>query len=147
MVGRLARYLRFVGCDTAYARGMTDDAILRQAEAEGRVLVTRDRALARRSRHAVLLTSPYLPDQWRAVRAAYPSLPGAIAFDRCALCNGALDPYRPGPEEVRPEGVPWDRVARGLALYRCRECAHLYWDGSHTEGVRRRISEWNGEVG
>jgi len=27
MVGRLARYLRFVGCDTVYARGMSDDEI------------------------------------------------------------------------------------------------------------------------
>ena len=144
MVGRLARYLRFVGCDTVYARGMTDDEILRQAQAEDRVILTRDRQLAARARRAVLLESPYLADQWRAVRAAFPETPTEVRFERCTECNGPLEKSSPVVPESASEGVPWDRVRAGLPLYRCGSCGHYYWEGSHTADVRARIAAWAG---
>ncbi|MFI5413305.1 MAG: Mut7-C RNAse domain-containing protein, partial [Candidatus Lutacidiplasmatales archaeon] len=88
MVGRLARYLRFVGCDTYYARGLSDDEILQQAKNEHRVIVTRDRRLSARAERALLLESPHLADQWRAVRSAFPELPLTVEFVRCTECNG-----------------------------------------------------------
>jgi hypothetical protein len=142
MVGRLARYLRFVGCDTVYARGLTDEEILRQARTENRVIVTRDRRLAVRAKKALLLTSPHLSDQWRAVRAAYPELPTDVRFERCTECNGPLEKVEGPPPADRPEGVPWDRVAGGLPLYRCTACGHYYWEGSHTADIRARLALW-----
>ena len=143
MVGRLARYLRMVGCDTVYAHGLSDEEILRQSRAEGRIILTRDRRLAERAPKALLLTSPYLADQWRAVRAAFPEVPEEVRFERCTECNGLLEELSaPPPSEPRSEGIPWDRVGRGLALYRCRACGHCYWEGSHTADVRARISSW-----
>src|SRR5580658_184832 len=55
MLGRLARYLRMVGLDTAYVPGLTDDEVVRRAGAEGRTLLTRDRQLARRVPGAFLV--------------------------------------------------------------------------------------------
>ena len=43
----LARWLRFLGFDTALALGERDEDLLAHAQAEGRILYTRDRALAR----------------------------------------------------------------------------------------------------
>jgi uncharacterized protein len=143
MVGRLARYLRFVGCDTLYARGWSDDEIVARARTEDRVVLTRDRALAARAHRALLLSSPHLADQWRAVREAYPDLPSEPRFERCSECNGALAPFRPDPGAPREEGIPWDRVDRGLALYRCTDCGHCYWDGSHVASVRERLRTWS----
>ena len=145
MVGRLARYLRFVGCDTIYARGWPDDEILRVARDDQRILLTRDRALARRSEHALLLTNVGIADQWKAVRAALPSVPDEIAFVRCTECNGEIVPYVPGAHDPRHEGVPWERVANGLPLYRCRACGHLYWEGSHTAHLRTQLARWTAE--
>jgi len=142
MVGRLARYLRFVGCDTVYVRGASDDEIVERARREDRVVLTRDRALARRASAALLLTSPDLVDQWKAVRRAYPDVPNEPRFERCSECNGALAPYRPSAGSPRPEGIPWDRVDRGLELYRCAECGHCYWEGSHAAGIRERLRTW-----
>ena len=144
MVGRLARFLRFVGCDTVYARGWEDDEISARACAEDRILLTRDRELARRTPGSILLVSPSLSDQWAAVRAATPNLPHDVRFDRCTECNGPLELYPVAEGDPHPEGVPWDRVAKGLPLYRCEECGHLYWEGSHTQHIREQIRAWAG---
>jgi uncharacterized protein len=147
MVGRLARYLRFVGCDTLYARGMTDVEILETSRRDQRVILTRDRALADRAERALLLTSVHLADQWKAVRAAYPQVPSEVGFQRCTECNGELRSYDPRLAETRPTGVPWDRVDRGLELFRCGVCGHLYWEGSHTSRMRTQLAHWTEESG
>ena len=146
MVGRLARYLRIVGCDTAYARGISDEEILSLARREERILVTRDRALSERAPGAVLLTSPRIEEQWRTVRAAHPEVPCEVSFERCTACNGRLVAYAPAPGDTASGNVPWDRVREGLQLFRCADCAHIYWEGTHTASIRSRLHRW-AEVG
>jgi len=147
MLGRLARYLRFVGCDTAYVRGKSDDEILDLARREGRILLTRDRELSRRSPEALLIESPVLAEQWRAVRSSWPSVPTELSFARCTLCNGPLDKRRASEVPELGENVP-PSVRRGVGeLYACRDCGHLYWDGSHTASIRERIAAWERGVG
>jgi uncharacterized protein len=140
MLGRLARYLRFVGCDTAYGRGSTDDALLARARAEGRLLLTRDRELDRRSPSSFLVVSAVLGEQWRAVRKAFPTVPTEVSFARCTLCNGLLQRRDPAPEGAA--GLPASVRDRTTPLYGCQDCGHLYWDGSHTASVRARIRSW-----
>jgi uncharacterized protein len=144
MVGRLARYLRFVGCDTAYERGLSDDEVIAKAATEDRVVLTRDRALARRAGRSLLLSSPALATQWHEVARAYPGLPHDVSFSRCTLCNGVLVPAGPSSEANEDPTVPWSRVRAGLPLYRCTGCAHLFWEGSHTARVRATLRTWTG---
>ncbi len=146
MVGRLARYLRFQGCDTRYAKGMADDEIVRIAEAEDRVVLTRDRALAAHARRSLLLTSTALKDQWVAVARAFPDLPREVTFTRCTVCNGPLAREEPHRAEPEGAGVPWSRIHAGLPLYRCPDCGHRYWEGSHTARVRDVLRAWAGEL-
>ncbi len=47
-LGTLARRLRLVGVDAAYANDAADDALVEQANAERRVLLTQDRGLLHR---------------------------------------------------------------------------------------------------
>ena len=147
MVGRLARYLRFVGLDTVYARGLRDEEIVRRAAEEGRTLVTRDRALAQRTPGAILLHSPRLAEQWKELRSLRPDVPATVRFVRCTECNGALASVPVEPGATWPAGIPSDLLARGLALYRCEACGHLYWEGTHTAEIRRRIASWSGGAG
>lgn len=142
MLGRLARYLRFVGCDVVYARGEDDDALVRQAGDARRVLVTRDRALAARLPGSLLLESGELGAQWRAVRRAWPSVPTDVAFRRCSVCNGVLARPAAVPLEAEASGVPEPVRAGGEPLYRCETCGKLYWDGSHTARIRETIAGW-----
>jgi uncharacterized protein len=144
MLGRLSRYLRFLGYDTEYVRGVSDDAIVARAREEGRRLITRDRTLSRRVPRAVLLSRTDIAGQMRELRAAYPNLRFEVRFDRCSLCNGHLlaGSKVPSEESVLERLPPEVRQGR-TPLYTCQTCGHLYWEGSHTRNVRRRLVEWN----
>ena len=146
MLGRLARYLRFVGLDTAYVRGLSDEEVMDRCREEGRFLLTRDQALAARVPMSLCLTSPFVEQQWKELRSRFPDLPTEVRFVRCSLCNGGLAPYSPPPGARLPAGTPTDRVGAGLALFKCGVCGHLYWAGSHTADLRARIQRWS-EVG
>ena len=143
MVGRLARYLRFVGCDTLYARGWADERLIEVARREDRIILTRDRGLAARAPRSLLLTDVGIEAQWKAVTSNFPDVPRTPQFVRCSLCNGRLVAYRWAAGDPRPEGVPWERVEAGLALYRCEECGHLYWPGSHTAQLAATLQRWS----
>ncbi len=109
MLGRLARYLRFVGCDTAYVRGLPDDQLLRTAELENRVILTRDRALARRSPRIFRIDSTEISEQFRAVRGRWPEVPVEPRFERCTECNGVLGPYPARQPPRTRSGAPPSR--------------------------------------
>ncbi len=145
MVGRLARYLRFVGEDVEYVRGLTDDEVIARASVENRQILTRDRALARQAPRAFLLRSSDLAAQWKQVRTAWPEVGAVVRFDRCTECNGRLGPYRRGSSPDRETGLPSADRAPSLALYACSACGHVYWEGSHTARIRAQLAAWAGE--
>jgi uncharacterized protein len=142
MLGRLARYLRFLGYDTAYVRGLDDRSIAERCRTEGRILITRDRALAARVPRAILLQSPELAEQLRSLRQALPNLRTQVRFERCTVCNGRL---AIGNSTANTEGiVPPPIRSAGAGIFRCVECGHIYWEGSHTAEIRRHFSAWFG---
>jgi uncharacterized protein len=139
MLGRLSRYLRFLGYDVDYARGMKDGDILRQAREQDRWVLTRDKVMAERSRRVILLHSVEIEEQLRELRGAFPSLRTEVAFVRCSLCNTPLrevDRSTPNPPKGVPEG-PW---SNGLPIFACPSCGQAYWEGSHTEEIRRALA-------
>jgi uncharacterized protein with PIN domain len=145
MLGRLARYLRFFGHDVSYARGLEDLEIARRAESEGRILVTRDRDLARRSRDSLLLRSAEIGGQLREVRRAHPEASYVPAFDRCAECNTLLTRWVPPDQSPWPDDVPADRVRAGLEVFECPGCSRRFWEGSHAARIRSQVSGWFSE--
>lgn len=146
MLGRLARYLRFVGCDTAYVRGQADGEIARRAAEEGRFLLTRDRGLAGRVPESLWIRSHEIGAQWGELMVRFPDLPHAVRFARCTRCNGGVRPVTDPPGGRWPDDAPVDRIAAGLAVYRCEACGHLYWAGTHSADVQRRLDRWSGDV-
>ena len=139
MLGRLARYLRFLGQDAEYVRGRPDREIVDWAAREHRTLVTRDRQLASRVPGALLIRSPILLDQLRAVRAAYPSVDFQVAFTRCSECNGRLEERRVPDPESGPVLDPQIPPHVNGPVYACTLCRHAYWEGSHTARIRRTL--------
>lgn len=141
MLGSLARWLRRLGYDTHYANDRDDNALVRTARAEGRVLLTRDRALAaRRNLRALLIESQSLDEQLAQVRAAYP-LPPVLRPPRCSECNDLLRPA--APEEVAGRVPAY--VERTYAHFHvCDGCGRIYWPGSHRAHMSARL---DGETG
>jgi uncharacterized protein with PIN domain len=143
MLGRLARYIRFLGYDAEYVKDLDDNEIARRATSEGRRLITRDRDLAARLPDAILLTRTDLPGQWRELRESYPDLRAEVRFERCSICNGELSQIPVPQDQDRVAGLP-PGVRTGVSpLFACVRCGHLYWEGSHTQSVRERLAKWS----
>lgn len=143
MLGRLSRYLRFLGYDTEYVHGLTDAEVVRLAHTARRRVLTRDRSLARSLPDSILLTRTDLAGQMQELRRNFPPLRLEVRFDRCSECNGPLSRL-PGPPGDRGEDrtVPAE-VREGRApVFACSVCGHLYWEGSHTRSVRARLASW-----
>ena len=135
MLGKLARELRALGYDAAYAHGSEDDAILDRARREERLLVTRDRELADRAGSRAELLETRDPSEQLAELVDRLELePTAAAFlSRCLECNTELanvDASGAGPDE-HAEGPRW----------RCPSCERVYWPGSHAHDMLDRLGE------
>lgn len=129
-LGRLAAYLRALGVDTAHDRDADDASIARVAANEGRVVLTRDIGLLKRSavRHGWWVRSDDPPVQFRDVVARFGLAARAAPFTRCLRCNV---PLTAAPHEALAEAVPPGVRARFDAFARCPACGRTFWRGSH----------------
>jgi len=129
-LGTLARRLRLVGIDTAWANDLDDDTLIERANAGQRVLLTRDRGLLRRRK---LWLGAYVrgdrPDEQLADvldRFAPPLAP----WTRCTACNGPLSRVsKADVEQLLPGGTR--RTYQTFS--RCRTCGRIYWRGAHSK--------------
>ncbi len=138
MLGRLARWLRAVGLDATCDATSPDPALVHQAAAEGRVLLTRDRRLLAdlRPRRALLIEADEPLEQLRQVVGHFALRPPTELFTRCLLCNATL---RPATAEEEAALVPV--AARDLSgpVRRCPSCGRVYWLGSHARRMRAAL--------
>jgi uncharacterized protein with PIN domain len=134
MLGRLAKWLRLLGYDTAYDNDATDPELARRARAEGRVLLTRDHELsARRGLRTLLIRSEILEGQVCEVRDALGPPPDP-PLSRCAVCNSALEPVSPADVADR---VPPYVLRTQTEFHRCPGCGRVYWPGTHLQEMHR----------
>src|SRR6516162_4580114 len=127
-LGTLARRLRLVGVDAAYANDLDDDVLIKRANAGRRALLTQDRGLLRRRR---LWLGAYVrgarpDDQLRDVRGRF--APPLAPWTRCTACNGPLAAVRKA--DVEPLLPPGTRRTY-QAFSRCAGCGRVYWHGAH----------------
>lgn len=143
MLGSLARWLRLVGFDTAYADSkLRDEEVLAQSRAEGRILLTRDQDLARRARTAgsscQLLEDGSVESQIRSlVRGGTLELDPRRFFSRCTRCNG---PLRATSREAAGPRLPARILELHSEFWECPQCGHIYWQGTHVEEILRKLS-------
>jgi hypothetical protein len=136
MLGSLARWLRFMGYDTAYPPPTSDRELVDGARSEGRILLTRDKELAARVPEAVQIRSDDLEEQIREVAAALP-LRLVDPLSRCSLCNAVLTAV---PREEVEGLVPAGIRLRHDEFWRCPSCGRVYWQGSHWDKMIERLN-------
>jgi uncharacterized protein len=141
-LGRLARHLRMLGFDALYEARATDAELARTSAGEGRILLTRDRGLLKRSivRLGYLVRSDDPRRQLEEVVARYRLAERAAPFTRCIRCNGTIEPVaKKGVLELLA-GEP--RTLRYFDRFgRCAGCGAVYWAGSHYERMSRLARE------
>ena len=134
MLGRLARWLRVLGHDTAYGPHLRRRELAACARREGRLLLTRDTRLVADPALPphLFITSDHFREQLRQVAAAAP-LRDATPLSRCLDCNRVLEPVTRESVQHRVPPYVFETQVRFL---RCTHCDHLYWPATH--GVRMR---------
>jgi len=143
MLGTLAKWLRVAGADCEYAAGMGDDELVGVARA-GRLVLTRDRSLARRcGPNALHIPSDVLEEQLLQVLSGVPGLLEGEPLSRCLVCNVPIEDA--ALEDVR-DRVPPGVLARTSEFWRCPRCGRVYWAGTHVEGMERRLADIMGRV-
>jgi len=138
MLGRLAKWLRILGYDTAYDPRLDDNELVRRARAEGRWLLTRDHELAeRRGVHSLLVESEHLLPQLMQVRSHLGRAKGR-PFSRCPVCNTPLE--KVSSEEVQGR-VPQFILQSHRRFRRCPSCDRIYWPGTHWKRMQERVAQ------
>lgn len=142
MLGTLAKWLRILGYDTEYDPDRDDHQLVRLARAEDRMLLTRDRELARRRGVcALLITSEHLEAQINQVLAELDLEPDR-SFSRCPVCN---EPLTEIDRETARSRVP-AYVARTHELFRsCPSCQRIYWRGTHWQQMDEQLAQMLGQ--
>lgn len=140
MLGRLARWLRLLGFDTAWDAAIADADVARRALEEERIVLTRDRALPEEWRlpRVVVLRSEATGEQLRELARLFPLRETAQPFTRCSRCNALLDDVS---ADAVAASVPPRIAATQARFLRCRGCGHVYWEGSHVARIRRALED------
>ncbi|SDB36587.1 hypothetical protein SAMN05660653_01732 [Desulfonatronum thiosulfatophilum] len=129
-VHRLAELLRMIGMDAAGCRGMSDAAIAAESARSGRVLLSRDHRLLRRSRVVFgRLVRAHRPwDQLKEIVDLFGLASDIKAFSRCIHCNIRLEPRAKADVADRLEPLT-SRYYQ--TFHECPACRRIYWAGSH----------------
>ena len=140
MLGRLATWLRLLGHDVMYDRGMDDRQLIRRAQEEERTIITRDAGLARRkaARHCIFITNDRIVDQLAEMKRVLGSSERPL-LSRCPQCNGELV-CADKAEDIR-EHVPDYIYHTHTHFLRCKHCAKIYWEGSHHRRMKKTLQQ------
>jgi len=139
MLGKLARWLRVMGCDVAYFREIGDAELVERAERSGRLILTRDTLLVRRRRaraNCFFVEGDHFRDQVRQVVRAFAIEPFAGFLSRCLECNAQLQAIDRKSVEGR---VPPYVFVTQEHFRICPACGRLYWGGTHRERMAEEL--------
>jgi len=137
-LGRLAAYLRMCGFDTTCDSRAPDAKLARTSADEGRILLTRDRGLLKRSIvvRGYLVRADRAPEQLVEVLDRFDLASATRPFSRCLRCNGDLEP---ADRNTVQAAVPPRVFAEQAAFRRCAGCGAIYWRGSHHRRMERLV--------
>ena len=139
-LGKLARYLRMAGIDTAYRNDAKDPELIDEAVNNNRALLTRDRRLLMHKKvtkgHFVRAT--HAADQLDEVLQRFDLHRQIKPFSRCVSCNGTLETV--DKESIRDQLEPLtERHFHNFS--RCRQCGRIYWAGSHRNRLHPKVEK------
>ena len=134
MLGRLAKWLRILGYDSAYFPQLSPQGLMREGRRQGRIIVTRDTRFLRQKNTPpfVFIRDDRFRDQLRQMVAACQLDLLSHLLTRCSDCNCLLE--RISKEQVQdrvPEYV-WQTQA---TFFRCPQCHRIYWGATHKERI------------
>lgn len=139
-LGRLARWLRVLGWDATCRPDLDGHGLLVLAAREGRIVLTRERPLARRAGRArvVVIAVDRFRDQLAELRSGglLPEAVGDPRPPRCGDCNVAVERV---DRAALPASVPARVRETQSDFRRCPRCRRVFWPGGHAARMRVEV--------
>jgi len=140
MLGRLARWLRILGCDVSYESSIADNDLIARAIYERRIILTMDRKLTEResAENSLLIKSPSYKEQLKQVITHYNIDYKSGIFTRCLVCNRLLEPV--AKEKIKDKVPPYVYSTQDKFDI-CQQCGRIYWSGTHRIKMLKMLDE------
>ena len=143
MLGKLAKWLRFLGYDTLYPTVKTDDELIEICQREQRILLTRDKELVKSHQKLKGIPAVYyiesdeLDLQLEQLIQTLNLEFGDAILSRCAECNAHITEI----SKAQAKGqVPTGVYERQTKFWHCPSCDKYYWQGSHFDKIQAKIA-------
>ncbi len=139
-VGKLAKWLRILGFDTAYQKEDDKRALVLRSLRENRIVVSRNASLAKYTGiRFIHIKSDLLEEQLKQLKEEI-GLPvnEEDMFTRCVICNEALIEIK--KEEVEDK-VPEFVYNTNENFMKCPACNKIYWQGTHWGNVKKILEK------
>ena len=143
MLGSLSRWLRMMGHNVEYSTSFNDDKLLALAKEEGRVLLTRDLELYKRST-ARGIDAFYVDGKNEAERLAAIAGRFGIGLEvdlrtsRCPRCNITI---HTAVKTCVADRVEKNTFAHYDEFWECPKCGKVYWQGAHWPKILATLEE------
>ena len=142
-LGRLVKWLRILGLDTAYFRGQNTSSLIIESLRQERIIVTRNRHLPKPTgARIVVIKADKLKEELAATLKILQIKPvSGMMFTRCILCN---EPLVAAEKEKVKDRVPAYVFATQEKFVTCPACSRIYWQGTHWGNVEKLLKEIDG---
>ena len=132
-VGKLVKYLRFIGVDVVYETD--EEKILKIAKDEKRIILSRNQKFKEFEDLKVFVFTENEADrQLKKVVEHFNIKPKF--FIRCSICNTLLKRVR--KEKVKGKVPYYIYITHDDFAY-CPKCNKFYWEGTHTKAIREKL--------
>jgi len=136
-LARLAKWLRILGYDTVVFPREAGRAMLRVADVEGRIVITRRTDMVERQFSGILflINDVIVANQLKLVIERFSlKIDRGKMFKICLECNEKLNSVK--KEDVRDLVAPY--VFENCSEFnQCPRCQKIYWMGTHPRNVLR----------
>jgi uncharacterized protein with PIN domain len=136
-LGKLARWLRLLGFDTAYKNDYTNEQLIQISKEEERVLLSRNTSLSANKQIECFVIAGENPSGQLISVVEYFDLKDKFRlFSRCLVCNGILEPVS---KESILNSLQKNTAPYFNEFWQCKRCKRIYWKGSHYERMLKKI--------
>ncbi len=146
MLGNLARKLRLLGYDSKYDSSIDDSDLIKMAEKQRRIIVTKDENLSKNAEKigimSVLIRGNDEIEQILqiATKVGLSNFTIDTNSSRCVDCNGKLGSI----DKIRiMNKVPSGIYERQEKFWMCSNCRKIYWEGTHFEKLQEFVQRLN----
>ncbi len=131
-----------LGFDSLWSDDYEDSQLKKISEEEGRILLTRDRALAESTPSAYRVDATDPEKQFREVLEKFGLTEQARAGEgfltRCLQCNSLILPVK--GHQIH-ERIPGHLLLEHQEFFLCPRCERVYWMGSHVDRMKKWVAK------